>query len=126
MAYVLESFDSQRFLDLINHPTPQQFQRMLNLFREAIEQERDTWCYPGDPAFQWGTKQLPLDSVLRNRLSQADWYSDLTYGAGMIWDVFIGWVQSDDDLGMASDLECEGLSWEFLLTRVEVSKDRRW
>ena len=114
MPYVLQSFDSRNFLELIENPTPKQFDKLLKLFRKAIDQERESYCDPDDPACLWGTAQQPLDVVLRTRLSQADWYNDLTYGAGVIWDVFIDSVQSSKALGMAWDLECEGLSWEFI------------
>jgi hypothetical protein len=87
---------------------------LVDMFREAIEVERESYCSLGDPAFQWGTSDQPLDKVLSCRLNIPDWYAGLTNGGATIWDRFIMHLCQCDELGMENDLECEGLSWELL------------
>lgn len=114
MPYVIESFNAQRFLELINTPTPKQLDILVNMFREAIEIERESYCSSGDPAYEWGTAEHPLERVLTERLTSPDWYAGLTNGGGAIWDMFMSLIIQSDELKLKNRLDCEGLSWEFL------------
>lgn len=113
MPYVIESFNAQRFLQLVNMSTHEEQEILVDMFREAIEVERDSYCFSGDPAFQWGTVDQPLEKVLADRLAASDWYTGLTNGGATIWDRFIMHLCQCDELGLENDLDCEGLSWEF-------------
>ncbi len=114
MPYVVESFNAQKFLDLINTPTPKQLETLVDNFREAIEIERESYCSSGDPAYEWGTAEHPLEQVLTQRLASPDWYAGLTNGGCAIWDMFISLIMQSDELKLKNRLDCEGLSWEFL------------
>lgn len=114
MPFILHSFNLQKFQDLIAQPTPEQFAILRELFQFAIDSEREGSCFPGDPAMEWGTEARPLDVVLRERLTLPDWYEGLTFGGGAIFDRFLDFVYQSDELGLDGDLDCEGLSWEFM------------
>ena len=114
MPYVIESFNAAKFLEVVNSPTPDQLEILFDMFQEAIEVERESYCLPGDPAFQWGTSAAPLERILADRLASTDWYAGLTNGGAMIWDRFVMHLCQCDELGMENELDCEGLSWEFL------------
>ena len=114
MTFIVRSFNSQKFQELFAQPTPEQFVVLLKLFQAAIDSERDGMCFPGDPAKDWGTEAHPLDVVLRERLALPDWYEGLTCGGGAIFDRFLHFVYQSDELGLDGDLDCEGLSWEFM------------
>lgn len=114
MPFIVRSFNSQKFQDLITNPAAEQFSILVDLFRKAIDSERESMCSPDDPAHQWGTDEQPLEEVLRQRLSQPDWYEGLTYGGGVIFDQFIHSVYLNDELGMENRLDSEGLSWEVI------------
>ena len=114
MPYVIESFNAAKFLKVINGPTPDQLEILVDMFHEAIEVERESYCFSGDPAFQWGTSAAPLEKILTDRLASTDWYAGLTNGGAMIWDRFVMHLCQCDELGMENELDCEGLSWEFI------------
>lgn len=113
-GYIIYSLDTNKFRELVEHPTPVQLAALGQLLSDAFE-EFDGQFEEDDPILEWNTNSGSFAQIAAQRLALPDWYSDLSVTGKHLWEsVIFNACMNCDDIDVGFRVDNDGIYWDVI------------
>lgn len=113
-GYIIYSLDTNKFRELVEHPTPGQLAALGQLLSDAFE-EFDGQFEEGDPILEWNTNSGSFAQIAAQRLALPDWYSDLSVTGKHLWEsVIFNACMNCDEIDVGFRVDNDGIYWDVI------------
>lgn len=106
-GYYIYSIDPEVFKQLTTEPTPEQAQILADQILDDSEIAAESI---------FNLERDPLAAAIQERLASDDWYSDLSYADGLVWESIIELIResASESLGIElhTDTDFDSVYWD--------------
>jgi hypothetical protein len=110
-GYSLSSVDWSKFQTMIMKPSQRQLTTLAQLALKARAIFRSYFA-KNDPVLRWPEELKALTQIVAARLSQPDWYSDISDAGKSVWERTIHDACGHRSAGIGMRLEHDGFYWD--------------